>query len=303
VATLNTHSATPTAQPPAHGTSPADDETSELDAVARPTRSTRRHRRPAPTSRVAYVVGTAAVCTLALVNLLSGSPAPLAAAEPQEQSASASVADALGIEGSGTEDTTTEDHEMLGQLAASRADREAEETAAAQSQAQAEQAAAAARAEAEAKAAAEAAAAAAAAEEAAKAAEAATAAGSTAITAVAKIINTAGPLKAVAQHAADAVVSNVPGAGGITLGGTRASATDPHGHPSGLAIDYMVMGNTALGDAIVEYHRAHWAELGVEYLIYQQRYLGSPDGAWKPMENRGSPTANHMDHVHVNYVG
>jgi hypothetical protein len=104
-----------------------------------------------------------------------------------------------------------------------------------------------------------------------------------------------------AQDAANVVISNVPGADGITLGGTRASAADPHGHPSGLALDYMVGSDAALGDAIVEYHIAHWDELGVEYIIWQQRMLSSPSGSWKQMENRGSPTANHMDHPHVNY--
>ena len=99
------------------------------------------------------------------------------------------------------------------------------------------------------------------------------------------------------------VVSNVPGAAAITLGGTRASAVDPHGHPSGLALDYMVESDTALGHAIVQYTIDHWSELGVEYVIYQQKILTSPTGAWKQMEDRGSPTANHMDHVHVNYVG
>jgi hypothetical protein len=93
----------------------------------------------------------------------------------------------------------------------------------------------------------------------------------------------------------------VPGAGGITIGGTRASATDPGGHPSGLALDYMVLSNTGLGEAIVAYHIAHWNDLGVEYIIYKQRILQSPTGAWSGMEDRGSPTANHMDHVHVNY--
>ena len=56
-----------------------------------------------------------------------------------------------------------------------------------------------------------------------------------------------------------------------------------------------------LGDAIVAYHLAHWDELGVEYIIWQQRMLSSPGGSWKTMENRGSATANHMDHLHVNY--
>ena len=56
-----------------------------------------------------------------------------------------------------------------------------------------------------------------------------------------------------------------------------------------------------VGDAIVAYHVAHWNELGVEYIIYKQRMLSSPGGAWKPMADRGSETANHMDHPHVNY--
>lgn len=57
----------------------------------------------------------------------------------------------------------------------------------------------------------------------------------------------------------------------------------------------------ALGNAIVQYTIAHWAELGVEYVIYRQRILQSPTGAWTAMPDRGSPTANHLDHVHVNY--
>jgi hypothetical protein len=93
----------------------------------------------------------------------------------------------------------------------------------------------------------------------------------------------------------------VAGAGSITLGGTRPSAADPGGHPSGKALDYMVMSDAALGDAIAQYHIAHWDELGVEYIIWQQRMLSSPGGSWSYMADRGSATANHYDHVHVNY--
>ncbi|WP_448608818.1 LysM peptidoglycan-binding domain-containing protein [Geodermatophilus sp. URMC 60] len=121
--------------------------------------------------------------------------------------------------------------------------------------------------------------------------------------AVARIANSAGDVAPQVQAAANRVISEVPGAGSITLGGTRASATDPNGHPSGLALDYMVMSDAALGDAITAYHIAHWDELGVKYVIWQQRILSSPDGVWKAMADRGSATANHMDHVHVNYVG
>jgi hypothetical protein len=129
------------------------------------------------------------------------------------------------------------------------------------------------------------------------------AAAAPAATATASISNSAGTVAPQVQAAADRVVSEVPGADSITLGGTRPSAADPGGHPSGLALDYMVGSDAALGDAIVEYHLAHWDELGVDYIIWQQRILNSPDGVWKAMADRGSATANHMDHPHVNYVG
>ncbi|CCG03736.1 Peptidoglycan-binding coiled-coil domain protein [Blastococcus saxobsidens DD2] len=264
-----------------------------------------------------------------MVNVLVGVD-PAAQAEPGTPQ-SVSVAQELGLSAQSAPIDVTEDLEPLQDLAASRSTREAEQVAAQQAQAAADQAvldqqkaeaeaAARAAAEAQAAAAAEAQAAAeaevrAAEERAAaeaqaaaptprqQAEEAVTAAASVAATAVARITNNAGSVRPQVQRAADAVVSNVPGAGSITLGGTRASAADPGGHPSGLALDYMVMSDAALGDAIVAYHRAHWAELGVDYLIWQQRMLSSPGGSWQAMENRGSATANHYDHVHVNYRG
>jgi hypothetical protein len=272
-----------------------DDSSTGGDEVTAPRSSrTGRRFRPAPSSRVAYSLGIAGVCAMAVVNLLPGEPA-----EAGTQDA-ASVADALGITASPTGTTTSEAPALLQELTASRAERDAEQVEAAAVQAQAEESAAAAKAAEEARLAAEAAAKAAAEAEAAKAAELAAAAPAAA-TAVAKISNSAGAIKAVAQAAANAVVTYVPGAAGMTIGGTRASAADPGGHPSGLALDYMTSG--ALGDAIVEYHRAHWDELGVEYIIWKQRMLSSPGGSWKGMEDRGSATANHMDHVHVNYRG
>jgi hypothetical protein len=274
-----------------------------------------RRRTSAPRSAVAYALGIAAVCVVATVDLMTGQSAALATAgSQQEQVATASVADALGIDGTDVAAAALEDPQLLEQLAASRSQRDADQAAAAAAQTEAEQAAAAARAEAEARAAAEAAAAAqaaaaaeAAAAEAAEAAEApeaeAAATSGTGVARIAEISNSAGPVRPQAQSAANMVVSNVPGADSITIGGTRASAADPGGHPSGLALDYMVMSDSALGDAIVEYHIAHWDELGVDYIIWQQRYLSSPGGSWDRMSDRGSATANHMDHPHVNYRG
>lgn len=117
----------------------------------------------------------------------------------------------------------------------------------------------------------------------------------------APISNSNGPVSSRAQAGADAVFANVPGAQLISIGGTRASAIDKNGHPSGNALDYMVLSDSRLGDAIVSYHVANWDSLGVEYIIWEQRILTSPTGLWKPMADRGGNTANHYDHVHVNY--
>lgn len=276
------------------------------DVVSAPSSHRRRVRRGAPSSRVAYGLGIAAVCALAAVNLVTGVGTVPASAQEQK---SVAVADALGVDGAPA--PVTVDAQRLREVTSSRSQRDADQAAAISAQAQAEQAAVAAQAEAAAQAATAAAEAAAtqaaatqaAAAQAAPAVPAPAAAGTavTAVTAVAKIANSSGPVKPQTQAAANAVVSSVAGAGGITLGGTRPSAADPHGHPSGLALDYMVLSDQALGEAIIAYHVAHWDELGVEYLIYRQRMLSSPSGAWVGMENRGSPTANHMDHVHVNY--
>lgn len=317
MATLSKH-----ASPRARTTAVRDGENT---APTTPASRAGRRRAPAPTSRLGYAAGITTVCALALVNMLTGQQAT-ATVEP---TGSVAVAAALGIDRTEVAPTATpEDAEALGDLAASRAERDADQAEAALSQSRAEKEAAEAKA-AEERAAAEAAAAAAAAAaaeaeaqaaaaaaeaEAAEAAEVAEApeapsaeapasTAGTAVTAIAQISNSAGPIQPAAQAAADMVVSNVPGAGSITLGGTRASAADPGGHPSGLAVDYMVLSDAALGDAIVAYHIANWDTLGVEYIIWQQRMLSSPGGSWSYMEDRGSPTANHMDHPHVNYRG
>lgn len=118
---------------------------------------------------------------------------------------------------------------------------------------------------------------------------------------LAPIGNSFGPVQVKTQEAADAVFANVRGASLIKIGGTRASARDPHGHPSGRALDYMVLGDAALGDAIAQYHIDNWDSLGVQYLIWQQRIRYSAAGEWEWMADRGDATQNHYDHVHVNY--
>lgn len=70
-------------------------------------------------------------------------------------------------------------------------------------------------------------------------------------------------------------------------------------HGQGRAIDVMVSGE--LGWEIAEFLRDNYAALGIEYIIYAQKIWSverSGEG-WRGMENRGSATANHYDHVHV----
>ncbi|MGE0341469.1 MAG: peptidoglycan DD-metalloendopeptidase family protein [Porticoccaceae bacterium] len=92
-----------------------------------------------------------------------------------------------------------------------------------------------------------------------------------------------------------------------TVGGYRESATDPNGHPAGLAADFMVPltpAGKAQGDALVAYAQAHARELGIDYIIWYQRIWSTAraDEGWRRMEDRGSATANHMDHPHINVL-
>lgn len=97
-----------------------------------------------------------------------------------------------------------------------------------------------------------------------------------------------------------------------TVGGYRPMSSpydDPvYGHSSGLAIDFMIddiPNGATTGSALARYITQHAATLGVQYVIWQQ-HIWSPqraDEGWRPMPDRGSPTQNHMDHVHLSLNG
>lgn len=75
---------------------------------------------------------------------------------------------------------------------------------------------------------------------------------------------------------------------------------DPHGeHVDGRAIDIMVTGE--LGSQIAEWLRANAGALGIRNVIWAQQIWSSERSGegWRSMEDRGSTTANHYDHVHV----
>ncbi len=95
----------------------------------------------------------------------------------------------------------------------------------------------------------------------------------------------------VAVH--EAVCANFPE---ITTYGTFRGDGE---HAEGLAVDIMVSGDR--GWEVAEFVRAHYSELGVNYIMYSQRIWSvdrSSEG-WRYVEDRGSTTANHYDHVHV----
>ncbi|MET7999002.1 hypothetical protein ABZU76_49865 [Amycolatopsis sp. NPDC005232] len=79
--------------------------------------------------------------------------------------------------------------------------------------------------------------------------------------------------------------------------GGRAGRAGTSDHPAGLALDFMV--DTTTGNALAAYVLAHQGEFGVTYVIWRQRI--NTGSGWDPMEDRGSLTANHFDHVHVSF--
>ena len=71
-------------------------------------------------------------------------------------------------------------------------------------------------------------------------------------------------------------------------------------HNTGHAVDAMVYGDRALGQQIADFLQAHASELNLYDIIWYQHIwtpVRSSEG-WRSMPNRGSATANHMDHVH-----
>ncbi|MFD2093402.1 hypothetical protein [Blastococcus deserti] len=75
-----------------------------------------------------------------------------------------------------------------------------------------------------------------------------------------------------------------------------------HRPTQGRAADFMVYEDRAKGDALTQYVIDNAARFRVEYVIWQQRIYLVSTGSWRAMEDRGSPTANHMDHPHVAFL-
>jgi len=75
-------------------------------------------------------------------------------------------------------------------------------------------------------------------------------------------------------------------------------------HGEGRALDNMISDST-VGWEIAKWVRANAKELGAMEVIYRQHIwtVQRSSEGWRSMSDRGSPTANHMDHVHVSVYG
>jgi hypothetical protein len=89
------------------------------------------------------------------------------------------------------------------------------------------------------------------------------------------------------------------------VGGYRPDSL--HWHPDGLALDIMVPGwNTpggkAFGDQVLRFLMTNKSTLGIDHAIWRQAIHYDGDGG-QMTDNHGSPTQNHMDHIHVATTG
>ncbi|MCE5292024.1 MAG: peptidoglycan DD-metalloendopeptidase family protein [Nocardiaceae bacterium] len=92
-----------------------------------------------------------------------------------------------------------------------------------------------------------------------------------------------------------------------SLGGWRADGQGVADHPDGRAVDVMIPNyetgaGVELGNAVRDWVLSNAEFFHVEYVIWRQTYY-TPGQSGSAMEDRGSPTANHFDHVHVTVAG
>lgn len=94
------------------------------------------------------------------------------------------------------------------------------------------------------------------------------------------------------------------------FGPLEFSSVRPHDpypeHAEGLALDVMVPGwdtpaGRELGDRIAVWVSDHAPDYRVSYTLWRQHYQPFPADVYDAaaMEDRGSPTANHLDHLHI----
>jgi hypothetical protein len=92
-----------------------------------------------------------------------------------------------------------------------------------------------------------------------------------------------------------------------TFDACTISTYEGHSPTASRAIDILVSDafgkvpsdDNALGDAVAAFALAQQDANAITYVIWRQRY--NDGSGWDPMEDRGSITQNHYDHVHVSF--
>lgn len=87
-----------------------------------------------------------------------------------------------------------------------------------------------------------------------------------------------------------------------SFGGVRADAFGEHG--SGRALDVMIA-DSSVGWRIAKWARANAKRLGVSQVLYSRQIwtVQRSGEGWRGMADRGSVSANHLDHVHITVYG
>ncbi|KAI9841233.1 MAG: hypothetical protein M1837_000898 [Sclerophora amabilis] len=85
-------------------------------------------------------------------------------------------------------------------------------------------------------------------------------------------------------------------------------ANKPGEHGEGRALDFMVGLDDPIGKTIAEWVMNNAASLRVYYIMWNRRIWNVqidkkplPFGSWRTFPDRGNPTDNHRDHVHVSF--
>ena len=93
-----------------------------------------------------------------------------------------------------------------------------------------------------------------------------------------------------------------PEMGSSVMWGYNAGGAE---HGTGRAIDFMSRNSKSVGDEVADYLWANRERFGLIHLIWRQRIRSTvtQPGVWRGMSDRGSPTENHMDHVHAYFNG
>lgn len=108
-----------------------------------------------------------------------------------------------------------------------------------------------------------------------------------------------GKVQPYVQKAAEDIKGKFPNA--------KASTYKGHQPSIDRAIDWFDSPSTM--QKIANYAAQNWKNLNIDYVIYKQKFwapyknMYGGAGKWSPMPDRGSPTQNHMDHVHMSFKG